>query len=311
MLKKLLFLGWVVFLPSYSYSDSITPYYGSTGNAITDQSLRWSMPNVLPEPPGLDINTVIYNYTIRKETEDHVTVNVQNENAAGNGYIFRETDEWKPGSLDGTQINKVIGVGSVHRSLWGDGSIDVQGNGSVEDAKVVYTYTVDPCYDPQFDPNCPGYKVTIPDIPVINYDDLYNVFDDDNVNLSRQTCKEGDISAQCKAILDEEEEGKSEEELEKEAEEEERDSKERLEKALAAADNSVMFAEALAAAQILDAVNAATNVQDYYSKTIPGGAYNESVVIVDKQLPENKRGLRNGLAQQLLHNKMVDMQYNR
>jgi len=29
----------------------------------------------------------------------------------------------------------------------------------------------------------------------------------------------------------------------------------------------------------------------------------------DKKVPENQRGLRNGLAQQLLHEKMVEQQY--
>jgi len=269
------------------------------------------MGNVLPEPPGLDINAVIYNYTIRKELDDSVTVNVQNENANGTGYIFRETDEWKPGSPDGTQINKVVGVGSIPRSSWGDGSIDVQGNGSVEDPTVIYTYTVDPCFDSQFDPNCPGYKIPVPDIPVIDYDELYSALDDENVDLDRQSCKEGDISTECKAILEEAEEGKSEEELKKEEEEEKKDSKERLEKALSAADNSALFANALAISQVLDSVNAATNITSYYAKSLAGGTYNDSVVLADKQLPENKRGLRNGLAQQLLHNKMIDMQYNR
>ena len=170
MSQRLLLSAALVLLPGYSYSDSIKPYYGSTGNAVTDQSLRWSMPDVLPEPPGLDIDTVIYNYTIRKQTEDSVTVHVQNENADGTGYIFRETDQWLPGSLDGTEINKVVGVGGIHRDLWGDGSIVTEGNGSVEDPSVIYTYRVDPCYDPQFDPNCPGYEIQVPDIPAVNYE---------------------------------------------------------------------------------------------------------------------------------------------
>jgi hypothetical protein len=34
-------------------------------------------------------------------------------------------------------------------------------------------------------------------------------------------------------------------------------------------------------------------------------------VLQDKQIPENKNGLRNGLAQQLLHEQMVDMQYGK
>lgn len=297
-------MAWVVLLPSYSYSDSITPYYGQTGNAVTDQSLRWSMPDVLPDPLGLDINGVIYNYTIRKETGDQVDVYVQNENALGTGYIFREKDEWRPGSLDGTQINKVVPVApGIPRAAWGDGSIEVDGPGSVEDANVIYQYRVDPCYDPQYDPNCPGYQVQVPDIPEVDLASLYDATSDENVDLDRNVNLD-DIEV-------DEEDKKSEEELAEEEAEEEKDRKERLEKALAEADNSAMFAQALAAAQVLASINMATNVNTYYSKTIPGGTYSDTVVLQDKQLPENKNGLRNGFAQQLLHEKMVDMQYGK
>ena len=297
-------MAWVVLLPSYSYSDSITPYYGQTGNAVTDQSLRWSMPDVLPDPLGLDINGVIYNYTIRKETGDQVDVYVQNENALGTGYIFREKDEWRPGSLDGTQINKVVPVApGIPREAWGDGSIEVDGPGSVEDANVIYQYRVDPCYDPQYDPNCPGYQVQVPDIPEVDLASLYDATSDENVDLDRNVNLD-DIEV-------DEEDKKSEEELAEEEAEEEKDRKERLEKALAEADNSVMFAQAVAAAAVLDSMNAALNVNTYYSKTIAGGTYSDTVVLQDKQLPENKNGLRNGFAQQLLHEKMVDMQYGK
>ena len=99
----------LVFWPSYSSSESITPYFGTTGNAAAGGN-SWIMNNVLPTPPGLDINGVIYNYTIQKNVDDSVNVHVQNENANGTGYIFRETDEWKPGSLGGTEIRKVVPV---------------------------------------------------------------------------------------------------------------------------------------------------------------------------------------------------------
>jgi len=287
----------LVLLPGYSYSDSITPYYGYTGNAAAN-GLNWSMGEVLPTPPGLDINAVIYNYTIQKQTEDSVTVHVQNENAAGTGYIFRETDEWRPGSLGGTQINKVVGVGSVHRDAWGDGSIQVEGNGSVTDPNVVYTYKVNPCYDPQFDPNCPGYQTPVPDVPEVSYE-IYDATAGDAEQVQYNPDEE----------LYDEEENESAEEKEAREEEEEKDSKERLEKALAAADNSAMFAQALAQSQVLDTMNLVIDMGTYYSATIDGGTYAEGVVLVDKQLPDNRQGLRNGYAQQILHQQLVDEQY--
>ena len=259
------------------------------------------MPNVLPDPPGLDIDTVIYNYTIRKETDEQVDVYVGNENADGTGYIFREHDQWKPGSLDGTQINKVVGVGGIHRDQWGDGFIDVEGNGSVEDPNLIYTYRVDPCYDPQFDPNCPGYKIPVPDIPEVELTELYDANATGDANQ-----EEWDPNDPRRY---DEEEGMSDEEKEKQEAEEEKDSKERLEKALSAADNSAMFAQALAQGQLLQSINQATNMDSYYAQSIDGGTYRDSIQLTDTQLPDSRQGLRNNLAQQKLHQQMVDEQY--
>jgi hypothetical protein len=261
------------------------------------------MDTVLPTPPGLDIDSVIYNYTIQKQLEDQVKVHVQNENATGTGYIFRETDDWKVGSLGGTEINKVVGVGGIHRSLWGEGSIEVEGNGAVTDPNVVYTYKVDPCYDPQFNPSCPGYvQPKPPEIFQVDLSSIYDATKDENVDLENKVDED---------LISDADDELSEEELREKEEEEERDSKERLEKALAAADNSIMFAQALAQSQMLETLNLSTNMNTYYSTTIQGGVYNETVSLQDSQLPENRSGLRNGLAQQLLHEELIDMQYNR
>lgn len=303
MLKKLLLSVALVFWAHSSYSESIKPYYGTTPNAAANGH-TWSMNNVFPpDIPGLDVDIVIYNYTINKDVDDSVTVNVQNENALGTGYIFRETDEWKPGSLGGTEINKAVPiVPNIPRAAWGDGSIEVDGNGSVTDASVIYNYRVDPCFDPQFDPNCPGYQTPTVEVPTIDLTTLYDATRDENINLDR--------NVDLKTLEDDEEKDeKSEEELKEEEEEEEEKREMRLEAALAEVGRSNMFAQALSQSQILAAVNAATNLSSYYSTKIPGGEYKENIVLVDKKLPNSKRGLRNGLAQQLLHNQMVDMQY--
>ena len=256
------------------------------------------MEGVLPDPAGVDVQNVIYNYRIDKETGDLVTVYVQNENANGVGYIFRERDDWKPGSISGTQINKVVPVGDIPKELWGPGSIDVQGNGSVYDANVIYTYKVTPCYDPQFDPNCPGYKIPVPDIYEVNLDDLYDATKDENIDLDRNVS------------LEQNDENLEENEKDKEEAEEEAKRKYRLEKAMSAVDASTLFAESQRILQMNQLANMATTTQGYYAASIPGGAYNDSVVLVDAEIPENKNGLRNGLAQQLLHKQMIDMQYN-
>jgi hypothetical protein len=85
----------------------------------------------------------------------------------------------------------------------------------------------------------------------------------------------------------------------------------RLEKALAAVDELALFNDAFAQNLLLDALNNAIQMNAYYAAQLRGGEYKETVVLVDKELPENKKGLRNGLAQQILHEEMISMQYNK
>ena len=103
------------------------------------------------------------------------------------------------------------------------------------------------------------------------------------------------------------EEEKTEEEKLAELEDEEAERNDRLEKAMLEAGRAELFALAFARGQLTDAVN--LNMNSYYNANIPGGTYNDSLVLLDTKLPENQSGLRNGLAQQLLHQQMVDMQY--
>ena len=302
MLKRLSLLAALALSCQSSYSDSIAPYYGHTGNAAANGH-TWSMDSYLPtDIPGVDINAVIYRYTINKDVNDSVDVHVQNERANGTGYIFRETDLWLPGSLTGTQINKAVPVVPSNRSLWGDGSIAVEGAGSVSDASVIYNYRVDPCYNPQFDPNCPGYEKPVPTIVEVDPTTLYNALEDENVNL--------DQTVDSELIEVDEEEKLSEEELAEKEKEEKKDSAERLEKALAEAENSAMFADAFAQSQMLSAMNNVVGMQQQYSQvTIPGGEYRESVSLDGGTIPDNRAGRRLNLASDRLHKQMVDSQY--
>jgi len=56
-------------------------------------------------------------------------------------------------------------------------------------------------------------------------------------------------------------------------------------------------------------MNIATNLNNYYAANIDGGVYRETTKLVDSKLPDNKRALRNNLAQQKLHKQMVDEQW--
>ena len=298
MLKKLLLLAALASWAGYCYSESIAPYFGTTPNAAAGGN-TWTMDNVLPNGvPGVDINLIIYSYTPQKITADDMIVHIQNENASGTGYIFRESDDWS-GAPGGTEIRKVIPVVPSNRSLWGNGSIQVEGTGTVEDAFVFYNYKVDPCYNPQFDPNCPGYQLPeIPqiEIPVVDIE-IYDATQDEYVNLSNEET----------VLLEENEEVL--EELDEE-EEEEAEKKKRAYRlaALEASNAALLFAETARIDQMNQIAQQAVD-RLYVPKTINGGVYNDALVMQDKQLPTNPRGLRNGFAQQLLHEKMVEMQY--
>lgn len=252
-----------------SYSSPVYTY-GYTGNAAAD-SLRWQMGQVLEQVQGVDINGVIYQYTAVKNVQDDMVVNI------GNTGAFNVSDDWS-GRPGGT-INRFIVLDNLPAVTLGDGYITVDGVGTLKDVSVVYTYRLDN-----------NYIITdavIPDLPAI---EIYDVTKDQYVD---DALKPTDIDLYA------DEEQKDEEE----------ESDDRLEKGLAAANNSLTIANAVTQAAMLDAINRATNVDAYYAANIAGGKYQEVNQLIDSKLPENKRGLRNGFAQQVLHNKMVEMQY--
>jgi hypothetical protein len=280
---------WVLLLalwPSYSSCD---PYsYGATGNAAST-ALSWGMNSVLPDIPGLDINGLLYKYTTIKNPEDDMKVHVSNRNATGDGYTFRETDDWS--GVPGNTIVKSFPLANIAASEWGDGSITVEGQGSVTDPVVIYSFRIDECYDEQSNPACPGYVKPIPVIPVV---DLYDVLEDEAAMDAIDDDEDFQYDENGDLVLSEEEE--------------EEDT--RLELGLTASANALTLFKTQGQSDIIMAINLQTNINMYYNATINGGAYTETVGLVDAEISDNKKALRNNLAQQLLHEKMVDMQYN-
>lgn len=275
----LLLASWV----SCSYSETI---YGTTSNAASN-GLNWVMANVLPQQAGLQVGNVIYQYTANKDPNADMLVHVQNENAQGDGYIFRETDDWS--GLPGNTINKIVAVGDIPIQLWGDGSIEVEGDGSVSNPTVAYTYKYDPCFDPQSDPSCPDY---IPPIPEPETVELYDALNDQAVlDATSETDPE---------LFDRD--GKNRREVEREEDD-------RLEKGLAASDNALDIASETSQDFMVAAMANQKRFDPYYQVDIDGGVYTETIALPTKDIPDNKRGLRNNLAQQVLHERMVQSQY--
>jgi hypothetical protein len=245
------------------------------------------MNNVLPEYYNLKVNGVFYTYTPIKNTEDAMKVYVSNANPNG-GYTFRETDDWsgKPG---GVAIRKAIGFEYIPRELWGDGSIEVDGTGTVTDAQVVYTYRYEEgCSTPLDSPTCPGYADAVMDIvPDTILTNIYNALEDENIDR-----EESEVDYK-------------EEEQEQEDKQEEDD----LERALAINEETLEMGNNLAQNQMLQSMNNAIQMNTYYVMNIDGGKYNETVTLKDSNLPDNKYSAILNLSEDIKHNKMINLQY--
>jgi len=276
----------LVLLPSYSYSEPYT--YGATSNAASS-ALSWAMDSILPSIGGVDINGLLYRYTTVKDPEADMKVHVGNHNASGDGYTFRETDDWS--GVPGNTIVKSFPLSNIPASKWGTGFVEVEGEGTVKDAVVIYNYRLDRCYDPQSDPTCAGYVKPMPVLPEVV---VYDALEDDAV-VDTLEADEFQYDEDGKLILDEEEE---EEET-------------RIEMGLTASANALTLFKAQNQSDIILALNKQTNINMYYNANINGGTLNDAAGLKDGTIPDNKKALRNNLAQQVLHEKMVDMQYNK
>ena len=276
----------LVLLPSYSYSEPYT--YGATSNAASN-ALSWAMDSILPSIGGVDINGLLYRYTTVKDPDADMKVHVGNHNASGDGYTFRETDDWS--GVPGNTIVKSFPLSNIPASQWGTGFVEVEGEGTVKDAVVIYNYRLDKCYDPQSDPTCAGYVKPMPVLPEVI---VYDALEDDAV-VDTLEAEEFQYDEDGKLILDEDEE---EEET-------------RIEMGLTASANALTLFKRQNQSDIILAINKQTNINTYYNAKINGGTLNDAAGLKDGTIPDNKKALRNNLAQQVLHEKMVDMQYNK
>jgi hypothetical protein len=75
------------------------------------------MDSILPSIAGVDINGLMYRYTTVKDPDADMKVHVGNLNANGDGYIFRETDDWS--GVAGNTIVKSFPVSNIPASNWG------------------------------------------------------------------------------------------------------------------------------------------------------------------------------------------------
>ena len=277
----------VPFYSSYSYSETV---FGNTANQ-SDVGYNWVMQNILPQQAGLEVSSVIYRYRTIKNTEDDMVVYVQNEDAQNEGqYIFREVDDWsgKPGNT----INKIVPVDNILIDRWGDGSIEWTGQGTVEDARVVYNYQFDPCFDPQSSPDCPGYVPVIPDIPE---PDLTALYDQEAQFIDEEIEKETEL------------EDEDQKEKDRKKNDKKQKVRDRLQLALGANLNALQISGD--AQQKHDELLKLSIIPVSYTVSLSGGVYEETTTLNGGKLPKDVNAKRVGLAQQLLHKQLVDSQY--
>ena len=268
-----------------AYSEYL---YGITGN-MAGTGHTWGM-NIGPSgSQSLKINGVFYQYTPVKNTEDDMVVYVRNKRVGG-GYIFSSKDDWS-GLQGGIPITRGFIIDNLPIELWGDGSIDVEGDGSVVDANVVYSYKYNnDCLTPLSDPSCSGYIDAVLSMMGESDVEAYDPLADENI---------ADVIDE-KAVLDEDVQQEDEEKAE---------AKDRLQRMLSGVNDSILYANVTSQNLLMFAMSRSNNLNPYYDKKLSGGIYKETVVLDGGQLPDNKKGARAGLAQQLLHTQMVNSQY--
>ena len=277
----------VALLAIYATSAHSEYLYGLTGN-MAGTGHTWGM-NIGPSgSQSLKINGVFYQYTPVKNTEDDMVVHVRNKRFGTNEYIFSSKDDWS-GLQGGIPITRGFIIDNLPIELWGDGSIDIEGTGSVTDANVVYNYKYNnDCLTPMSDPSCSGYTDAVLSMMGKAKVDGYDPLGDENIAN----------------VMDEKVE------LEEDLEQDEDEGDDRLEKILSSVDDSVLSANVITQNLLMFAMSHSGNMNPYYDKKLVGGEYKETVVLNGGELPDNKKGARAGLAQQILHTKMVSMQYD-
>ena len=281
--------SWVVLL-LLSCSSSVHAYtFGYTPN-VAISGLEWTMtPTYLGADGigGMDVSGVTYKYTPIKNKEDDYVVTLENDKVGG-GYVFQDKQDWSQRE-GGIEVRRTIALPYTPLALFGDGRLKEEGTGSIEGADVRYIYRFDPCFDPQSDPNCPGYKKPppppLPDIPD------YDALQDESVAIAQAETD--------KKLLDDEQ---------AEKEEDEEEDEESLEFMLADVENALTIANEIAQSIILQQLNNVTNLTNYYVSTIPDNYYPDAVALQGGTIVDNRRALRS-LSQDARMNEMIEEQY--
>ena len=278
--------------PYYSSSEIVN---GSTNN-VTSSGYNWVMQNFLPAQTGLTVEGVFHRYTITKDTDADATVSITNENINGVGYIYEYSDNWD--QLPSNTKIKYDPVASSLGVLWGRGQIGIIGNGSLSDVTVHYQYKFDTCFIPLNDSNCPNFENA-----------LYQYLLDNNLINNEPSLDDPYYDEWVQFQLDQQAEA---EELEVAAEEKKEEEKEELtmEDLFSITGISEKLSDPFEQVKMLQELASVEKLEMYYGVVIQGGTYEDTVKLIDGNIQDNTRALRN-LAQDKVHRDMVRSQYKK
>ena len=255
------------------------------------------MSKVLPPEAGLEVQGIFHKYTITKDANADATVSIVNKNASGSGNIYERHDNWNQ-----LPSNTKIGFDVVTPSLgkrWGEGSIDVTGEATLSDVIVAYNYRFDPCFIPLSDPSCPDYESA-----------LYQYLLDNDLINNEPDVNDPFYDEWVQFQLERKAEEQEEEQAEKEKKEEEEQEELKMEKALSVAGAAEQIANPMQQLAMMQQLASTGTLDGYYSATIEGGTYEDTIELKDTEIKDNYKALRN-LAQDNLHRTIVRSQYDR
>lgn len=259
------------------------------------------MGSVLPDATSpyitVQVNGLNYRYSMVKDPETNAIVYVRNSNPNG-GYVFEEKDDWS--GIPGGNITKFFRFPYIDSTQWGDGSIDVEGDGQILDASITYNYKMDIdeqlmlcAASPLADPSCPGFREALAAYlaslsELSPGDPFYDEWVQANLSVNDET-EEPEQQEQTK----EPEENLS-----------------NFEKDMGGENTIDDLVDLEKQARLLAALAQTPKIESYYIIDIPGGEYTDALVLEDTTLPDNPRAMRN-LASDANHKKMVRSQYDR
>jgi hypothetical protein len=250
---------------------------------------------VLPPEAGLTVSGVFHKYTITKDATKNATVTITNKHIDGDSNIYKYSDNWD--GIEGNTKVKYDPIIPTLGTLFGDGEIKVDGDGTLSDVVVHYQYRYDTCFNPLTDPECPEFEAA-----------MLKYLLDNNLLDTEPTIDDPFYDQWVQFQLEQKAEA-AEEEPTEETEEEEVEEELSIEDVLSITTTAEGLVDPEQQLAMLENL-IGTNKLDAYSKmTIDGGSFEETITLEDGILHDNNRAFKN-LITDKAHNKMVRSQYN-